>query len=248
MNRNSLALPANRVGRPALVALLALLPVAACTSSRITVPELKPQDMALLQSAANDPRGDYRVEPGDTLSISFPFQTEMNQQALVRPDGTITANLVGDVTVAGHTTGEIEELLRQKTSDHLRDPEVDVTVTTFAPKYVFVTGEVDKPGMIPYRDNLTPLQAVIDAGGFTNSALVSSVILVRSAGSQKNFVSRRMDLTESVRSGAANDTLYLAPHDVVYVPRTRIADVNVWVDQHITQLFPFLRMSMPFGF
>lgn len=250
MNR-ILTLPVRRSsggGRRALVALLALLPIAACTtSSQITVPELQPKDVALLQSAANDPKGDYRVEPGDTLSIRFPFHEEMNQEALVRPDGRITANLMGNVDVAGHTTAEIEELLRKGTSDHLRDPEVEVTVATFSPKYVYVTGEVGKPGLVPYRDHLTPLQAVIDAGGFNDTALVSSVILVRSAGWQKNFVSRKMNLTESVGSDSENP-LYLAPHDVVYVPRTAIADVNVWVDQHVTQLFPFLRASFPFGF
>jgi protein involved in polysaccharide export with SLBB domain len=227
-----------------------LLVLLAACASRVAVPPLQPSEVPHLQAAANDPVRNYRIEPGDTLAIRFPFQVEMDQQAIVRPDGQITANLVGDLVVGGLTTTEVEDLLRSGTSSRLRDPEVEVTIARFSPKYVYVTGEVDKPGLVVYRDGLTPLQAVIESGGFRDTALTSSVVLVRAADSPELFISRSLDLDESVRAGVP-EPLQLAPHDVLYVPRTSIAEANVWVDQHVTKLMPFLRgttTSFPFGF
>lgn len=235
----------------ALLTLLPLLPLAGCGGgSRIMVPPLQPEEVARFRAAANDPKGSYRIEPGDTLGIRLPFHPEMDQQALVRPDGRITANIVGDLDVAGLTTTEIEERLGQGMSDHLRDPQIEVTIARFSPKYVYVTGEVGKPGLVEYRDGLTPFQAVIDAGGFRDTALTSSVILVRSAASEKDFMTRRLNLDQSLRSGLS-EPLLLAPHDVVYVPTTAIADADIWVEQHVTKLLPFLRgagASFPLGF
>jgi protein involved in polysaccharide export with SLBB domain len=235
--------------RPTRAAFALVASLAACTG-RVAVAPLQPSEVAQLQASANDPAGNYRVEPGDTLAIHFPFQVEMDQQAVVRPDGQITANLVGDILVGGLTTTEVEGLLRSGTSARLRDPQVEVTIARFSPKYVYVTGEVDKPGMVVYRDGLTPLQAVIESGGFRDTALTSSVILVRAADSPELFISRSLDLDESIRAGVP-EPLQLAPHDVLYVPRTSIAEANVWVDQHVTKLLPFMRgttTSFPFGF
>jgi protein involved in polysaccharide export with SLBB domain len=166
----------------------------------------------------------------------------MNQEVMVRPDGKITASMVGEIVVGGMTTAQLEKLLVVRTSDLLRSPDVVVGITKYAEKSVYIGGEVRRPGMVRYRQGLTPLQAVIAAGGFIDTAQPDSVILVRRNGMEDSFISRKLDLTEKIVRGD-NVPLFLAPNDVVYVPRSSIAEANLWVKQHITDLFPFLRGS-----
>jgi protein involved in polysaccharide export with SLBB domain len=219
--------------------LLSLMEVLTGCGAPIGVPELKPEEISRVEASGNYPHQNYRIEPGDTLRIKYTFHPEMDQQGMVvRPDGKITATLVGEIEVADLTTTELEKLLVKRTSDRLRDPEVIVTVDKFAEKQVYVGGEVRKPGTIPYRKDLTPLQAVIAAGGFESSARLDSVILVRKGkgNNPEDFIARKLDLKEVVTNGA-DEPIFLAPHDVVFVPRTPIANANLWVRQYITDLF-----------
>jgi len=226
---------------PAMVLVLAL---AGC-GPMIKVPPLTAEDLPRMQEAGNFPEHIYRIEAGDTLSIRYPFHQEMDQEAIVEPDGKIMATRIGRLPVAGITTGELEGLLKERTSDRLRDPEVVVTIRKFSEKTVFVGGEVGKPGAVEYRKGLTPLQAVIAAGGLLNTARLDSIILVRGADSETRFVTRKINLEQAIADGT-REPLFLAPHDIVFVPRTFIANANIWVKQHIVDLLPF-RLS-PAGF
>ena len=78
---------------------------------------------------------------------------------MCKPDGKITANLVGQIVVAGMTMAKLEELLVEKTSDQLCRPEVVVGITKFAERNVYIGGEVGKPGMFRYRQGLTTSNA-----------------------------------------------------------------------------------------
>lgn len=241
----------HRRGLPNLPVLgLIILPLLWGCASTITVPPLASEDIPRFEAAGNFPHNIYRIEPGDTLEIRYTFHPEMNQGTgtdksdgvIVQPDGKITAKMVGEITVAGMTTAGLEKLLVERTSDQLRSPEVVVSVARFAEKHVYVGGEVGKPGTIPYRKGLSPLQAIIAAGGFIReTAQVDSVVLVRTGGSDNNFISRKLNLSEAITDGM-KESLYLAPHDVIYVPSTPIADANLWVKQHIMDMFgPLLR-------
>jgi protein involved in polysaccharide export with SLBB domain len=222
---------------------LVMAGVASLAGCAITVPELTPEDVPKLKAAGNFPEDVYRIEPNDTLSIRYPFHQEMNQDAIVEPDGKIMATRIGRITAAGLTTGELEKLLKEKTSDRLRDPEVVVTIQKFSDKTIFVGGEVGKPGTIPYVKGMTPLQAVIAAGGFLPTGRLDSVILVRGTDSEQRYIARTLDLEKPLAKGPA-EPLFLAPHDIIFVPRTRIANANLWVKQHIVDLLPF-RLAPP---
>jgi protein involved in polysaccharide export with SLBB domain len=209
-----------------------------CASS-VTVAPLTAEEVPLFDTAANFPHENYRLEPGDTIQIRYSFHQEMNQEVTVLPDGKITVQLAGEINVAGMATSELEKILVGRTSDRLRNPEVVVSVTKFAEKTIYIGGEVEKPGTIPYRRALSPLQAIMAAGGFSNGAHKESVILVRSAGPNDKFITRKLNLQEIIADGV-REPIYLAPHDVVYVPKTPIAEADLWVKQHISDLFPFL--------
>ena len=205
----------------------------------INVQPLTPADIPLVQAAGSFPHEKYVIVPDDTIQIRYTFHPEMSQDVVVQPDGKITATLVGQIIVAGMTTAKLEESLVEKTSDQLRRPEVVVGITKFAERNVYIGGEVGKPGLVRYRQGLTPLQAVIASGGFLDSARADSVVLIRGGDSGSEVISRKLNLSESVTE-AIKEPLFLAPQDVVYVPKTSIAEANFWVKQHITDLFPFL--------
>jgi protein involved in polysaccharide export with SLBB domain len=214
--------------------------VTGCSSSQINVPALAPGDLARLEQVANFPHRVYRIEPGDALQIRYTFHTEMNQDAIVQPDGKITVTHVGEMPVAGLTTTELERLLAERTSRRLKHPEVIVGIVKFSDKTVYIGGEVGRPGVVPYRKGLTPLQAIMAVGGFRDTARTDSVILIRTGSGDGEPMARTMNLGEVLAAGT-REPLALAPHDVVFVPRTAIADANIWVRQHITDLIPFIR-------
>src|SRR5262245_21053525 len=219
---------------------IALAALAGCTSPPITVPPLTEADIGAMNAAANFPSEAYRLEPGDAVQIRYTHHPEMAQDDLIPPDGKINAKLVGEIDVTGMTAEQLEQLLVQRTSDQLKDPQVVVSVTRFTEKLVYVGGEVARPGTLPYRRGLTPLQAVAASGGFRNTARVDSVILVRQSGSDDKFVARKLNLEEVMADGV-REPIRLAPHDVIFVPRTDVADANVWVRQHITDMIPLFR-------
>jgi protein involved in polysaccharide export with SLBB domain len=217
--------------------------VTGCTS--VSVPRIAPGDLAKLDAAANFPHRGYVVEPGDTLQIRYTFHQELNQEAVVQPDGKVHLHHVGDVDVAGRAPRDVEALLVEKTSNRLRNPEIVVSVAKYSEKSVYVGGEVGRPGFIPYRRGMTPLQAVIAVGGFKETARPETVVLVRPGTTQDQYISRSLNLSKAAHGGT-REPVYLAPHDVLYVPRSRVADANLWVKQHITDMIPLFRgASMP---
>jgi protein involved in polysaccharide export with SLBB domain len=227
---------------------LLLLPTALLgCGGRVTLRPLSPEEIASLRTAAALTPQVYVLEPGDTIAINYTYHPEMNQEDAVRPDGKITANLVGEIHVAGMTTTQLQQMLQHATSDRLRDPQVTVRILRHSEKHVYVGGEVGKPGLIPYQRGLTALQAIVAAGGFRDTARRDNVVLVRTDLSGQNIVSRTLNLQEVVTSGV-QASVTLAPQDVLYVSRTGIAEADLWVRQFITDLIPIFRgasVSMP---
>ena len=230
-----------RVLHTTLVA--AVLTLLGCGPS-VNVKPFSPAELARVQNeSAEVERRGYRIEPGDTLLIKYPFHPEMDQETVVRPDGTVTATGVGALNAAGMSSVELANQLKEKTSHRLKNPEVVVSISKYGERGIYVGGEVGRPQMLVYRKGLTPLQAVMAAGGFLPTARLDSVILVRQNGSEP-LLTRKIDLGAVVLKGEP-EPITLAPQDVIYVPRTPIANANVWVRQHITDLFPFLRIPIP---
>ncbi|MBI3248622.1 MAG: polysaccharide export protein [Deltaproteobacteria bacterium] len=235
--------PTLAIGQVATVMCLSLL---GC-GRPITVPALTPDEAPRLEAAGNYPDRTYRIEPGDTLKIAYPFHEDMDQnEVVVKPDGKVNATQVGEITVADLTTVEVSKLLAERTADRLRNPEVVVSVFKFSEKKIYVAGEVGKPGMVEYQKGLTPLQAIVAVGGFRDTAMVDSIILIRPVDNSVP-IARKIDLATVLTDGN-REWVHLAPHDVIYVPRTPIAEANLWVKQNLVDLIPFFRgTGMSYG-
>lgn len=213
--------------------------LAACGRT-VSVPPLTSGEHPWIEAAGNYPQGTYRLEPGDTIDVRYPFHPQMNRREIIRPDAKIRAFDEGEIVASGLTTTELAEQLRARAASQLRDPEVTVSVAEFAEKSIYVAGEVGKSGPIPYRRGLTPLQALVQAGGLLPTGLADSVVLVRGVGSDGRTVSRVLDIQSGILAGV-RDPVELAPYDILYVPKSSVAEADVWVEQHVTHLLPFLR-------
>ena len=221
-----------------MVAIAAL--ATACASRSAPSPaSAMPVPMAALAPpavAAMPP--DYRIQAYDELHIRFTYQPEVSEQVPVRPDGRISLATTGEITAVGHTPAELADIIRQKSASRLRDPEVVVVVTKVAEQRVYVGGEVFRPGFVVLMPGMTPLQAVVQTGGFRPSAKLDSVLLL-TPGEGGKFSAARMDMDQVVSDGVP-ERVRLHPNDVVYVPRTWIADMDIVVDQYVRGLIPAL--------
>jgi polysaccharide export outer membrane protein len=190
-----------------------------------------------LASPMLPPADTYRFRIGDILDIKFPLNPELNDEVTVGPDGRISTADVEDVVVAGHTDSEVSAELRKQYATILREPRLTVTVKTFAPAPVFVGGEVVTPGEFA-TESLAPTlsQAVARAGGLKLSGNASHVFIIRRGADDKPVVyaTRYQDV---IRGDPTAD-VRLAPYDVVYVPRTKIAEAFVYFNQYVQQFVP----------
>ncbi len=175
------------------------------------------------------------IGPGDEIQIKFAYAEQFNDEPQrVRQDGMIQLLLIGDVMAQGKTPAELKEELEKLYAAQLKHPELAVVVR-YSP--VYVTGEVEAPGqMIEYYSRLTALEAIMHAGGFNiELAKPENVVVIRHT--QGKRYSYKLDLEKSLKKKSSTP-FYLQPRDIVFVPRTTIVNVDVWVDQHIRRLIP----------
>jgi polysaccharide export outer membrane protein len=177
----------------------------------------------------------YRLAPGDLIDVKFPYHPEENERVPVRPDGQISLQVTGDLEAAGLTVKELERSIIEKASVTLKDPVVSVVIAALAEHKVYVGGDVLKPGFVNFREGMTPLQAIIERGGFTDTAKADEVLYITRIGDE--IQAQRLDL-QSVVDGDSSEEIAMAPDDIVFVPKTWIGKADVWVDQWIRGLLP----------
>lgn len=176
----------------------------------------------------------YRIQSGDGLSIEFAHHPLRHIDVVVRPDGVISIPLAEEIHAAGHTVPEVDEMLTQSVAKTLREPELTVIVATVAKAQVFIGGEVVRGGAVPLVPGMTAFQALMAAGGIAPSGADDSVIVVRAEGSGKRSVHR---LALHGADMLAND-IELGLFDIVFVPRTSVADLGLFVNSHINAIVP----------
>ena len=179
----------------------------------------------------------YRIRAGDMLEVKHRLATELNDMAVVRPDGRISLPLIPSMAAAGATTDELEAALKQAYARDLRNAELSVLVRSFATQRVFVGGEVEKPGMVDLIDGQTVMQALYAAGGMKSTARSNEVVVVR-RGAAEQRLAFAVNLDEVVHGTGLGQDVRLQPLDTVIVPRSDIAQIDLWVEQYIRNLLP----------
>jgi len=163
----------------------------------------------------------YQIGPGDTLQIFVWRYPEVTTEAVVRPDGYITANLLEDVPAAGKTPTELARDLERELATYLRDPLVTVTVNGFNgvfPNQIRVVGEATEPKALQYVNGMTLLDLMIAVGGITEFAAGNRTVLVRlENGEQKQYTVLVEDL---IRDGDITANVDMRPGDILIIPES----------------------------
>lgn len=205
-----------------------------CASQSSNIKEVEPLASAQIQQQKPPV---YIIAPGDQLDIKFFYNPELNETIIVRPDGMISLQLIDEIQAAGLTPSELDDQLTELYSRELRKPVLTVIVRSFTRQRVYVGGEVSRPGLIVLPAGMTALQAVFQSGGFKETAEPSETLIIRKGENDKP-IPLRVDLAMVMAADGARDT-QLQPDDIVYVPKSAIANATKFMDQYIGGLLMF---------
>lgn len=205
---------------PALMASAATMALA-LSGCATTEPELPPAAFVSMQEG---PSQEYIIGPLDELTIHVWRNPELGAEKIqVRPDGRITTPLVTDMPAVGKTPAMLAEDIRLQLSQYIEDPLVSVIVTKFAGTFsqqVRIVGATEKPASIPFRANMTVLDAMIAVGGLSEFAAANHAKLIRfdkQSGKQRTYGLRLGDL---LRKGDSKANVMLQPGDVIIIPES----------------------------
>ncbi len=127
----------------------------------------------------------YVIGAEDMLRISVWKEPEITQSVLVRPDGKISLPLLHDVQASGLTPMQLASVITEKLREYVADPQVTVTIAEINSQRIYVIGAVLRAGAYPLLPNMTVLQALASAGGFTEFADVKKIFVLRTEGGRQ---------------------------------------------------------------
>jgi polysaccharide export outer membrane protein len=185
--------------------------VSSATSA--TAPKLLPRDTR------------YRLCAGDSFDVSFELSPEFNQTVTVQPDGFVTLKSVGDVKVLDQTVPQLTQTLREAYGKILNDPLIVVVLKDFQKPYFIADGQLGHPGRYEMRGNLTLTEAVAIAGGFTDTAKHSQVLLFRRV-SDEWMSAKIFNLKKMEKSGDLHEDPLLHPGDMLFVPKNALSKIK----------------------
>jgi len=187
------------------------------TEANSSLTKRSPPSPPTAKPTADDYSGDpkYRIGPEDVLHISVWGNEELTRDATVRPDGKISLPLIQDIQAEGRTAAELSEVIRQSLLTFIKDPEVAVIVTEINAPKIFVIGYVTRPGPYPLRGEMSVLQALSLAGGFTPFASPKEIKVLRNHGGKREV--RKVNYYDMIEEGEGGNYI-LRPGDTIVVP------------------------------
>jgi polysaccharide biosynthesis/export protein len=171
-----------------------------------------------------DRRPLYRFNKSDVLEISFGLAPEFNQTATVQPDGYITLRDAGHLVAEGLTAEELEGAIATAYNRLLHNPQITVGLKDFDHPYFIAAGEVGRPGKYELRGTMTISEAVAIAGGFTEKAKHSQVVLFRRVCTDL-VETRVLNVKEMLKHRNLDEDAPLQAGDYVFVPRNTISKI-----------------------
>ena len=162
----------------------------------------------------------YKIGPLDTLNIVVWRNQDLSSTVTVRPDGRISMPLVEDVVAAGRNPADLSRDIEKSLAKFIREPVVTVIVTNFqglSSEQIRIVGEAAKPQSVPFRQNTTLLDVMIQAGGLTDFADGNAAVLVRGSEQGKQYSIRLKDL---LKRGDISANVDMKPGDIIIVPQS----------------------------
>lgn len=204
--------------KTALMTGVAAVLVSGCASS--SRPELPP---AQFVATKEGPGEEYVIGPLDSLQIFVWRNPELSAKVQVRPDGRITTPLIADMPAVGKTPSMLADDMKIALREYIKDPIVSVIVDQFQGTFsqqIRIVGATEKPASIPYRANMTLLDAMIAVGGLSQYAAGNKARLVRfdrETGKQREYAVR---LGKLLKDGDTSANVRLEAGDVIIIPQS----------------------------
>lgn len=162
----------------------------------------------------------YRMSMGDQLQILVWKNPDLSLSEPVRPDGKISVPLVGDVMAVGLTPEELADLIEQKLSAYLKNPNVTIILNSLQGEEflsrIRVTGSVGKNSSLTYRQGMTVLDAVLEAGSVDEFADSNRTKLHRRTANGIETYDIRLE--DMMKEGDMTTNVILMPSDIITVP------------------------------
>ncbi len=170
----------------------------------------------------------YRLHKSDVLEIGFTFSPEFNQTLSVQPDGYIALKGIGIIFAEGQTLAELKDAIYKTYAPTLHNPEVTIALKEFDKPYFIAGGEVARPGKYELRSDTTVNEAVAMAGGFTQQARHSQVLLFRRI-TNEIVEARIINVKKMLQSHDLGEDMHLQAGDLVFVPQSTISKIKKYM-------------------
>ena len=165
--------------------------------------------------AQEEPPG-YLIGPKDILNIHVWREPELTRDVTVTPDGRITFPLIGNIMAQGKTVTELKEIITKKLKKYITAPEITVIVNASLSRIIYVIGKTYKPGPYPLAPDMTVLQALSTAGGFTQWADRKNLLVIRRQGQKE--IQLHFSYKEYISGKNIKQNILLKPNDTIVVP------------------------------
>jgi len=204
-------------------------PAAASAAMPSAAPAAKATASQVPQLQDRRPR--YIIHAGDSFDITFELSPEFNQTGVVvQPDGFVTLKGVKDVKVDGQTVPLLTQTLKTAYAKILHDPIISVTLKDFEKPYFIADGQIGRPGKYDLRGTVTLTQALAIAGGLTDAAKHSQVMLYRRVSDQW-LEAKLFDVKKMEKTGKLGEDPFLHSGDMLFVPKNAISKFQRFIPQ-----------------
>ncbi len=187
------------------------------------------------------PVGTYQIKPGDKLSIKFFNHPELSEADLmIRPDGFISMQMIGDIKVDGLTAAQLKNKLEKDYVEILLNPIISINITDFVPPAIYIGGQIGRPGKYSLRDGNSIIKVIFMAGGFTENANRKMVLFAR-GGADGKWQINKVNVLDLIKKSPDERDITLSDGDYIFVPDSKLSKFTK-VLESFQSVFPILSL------
>ena len=170
------------------------------------------------------PPGEFLLGPEDVLIVTVWKNQDLSREVVIRPDGMISMPLIGDVSAANLTANNLAKRISDRLTEYMASPIVSVQLKEVNSYFIFVLGEVPKPGKYPLKSYANVIQGISLAGGFNPFAKKNKIKVLRvtangsSDPNEKHQIEIPVQYDDILKGNATVGNFYLRSGDVIVVP------------------------------
>lgn len=167
------------------------------------------------------PPSEFRLGPEDVLTVTVWKNQDLSREVVIRPDGLISMPLIGDIPAANLTANDLAKRISDRLTEYMASPIVSVQVKEVNSYFIYVLGEVTRPGKYPLKSYANVMQGISLAGGFSPFANKNKIKVLRvtvDGSSEKHQTEIPVQYDDILKGNATLGNFYLRTGDVIVVP------------------------------